>query len=49
MLLVLFSFNANRYGTFPITGWTTKWYGQVFHDYQIQDALHDDAPDRRSR
>ena len=22
VLLVLFSFNANRYGTFPITGWT---------------------------
>ena len=22
-LLVLFSFNANRYGTLPITGWTT--------------------------
>jgi spermidine/putrescine transport system permease protein len=39
VLLVVFSFNANQYGTFPITGWTTKWYGQVFHDYQIRDAL----------
>ena len=39
MLLVLFSFNANQYGTFPITGWTPSWYGQVFDDYQIQDAL----------
>ena len=39
VLLVVFSFNANRYGTFPITGWTTKWYGQVFSDYQIRDAL----------
>jgi len=38
-LLVAFSFNANRYGTFPFTGWTTKWYGQVFGDYQIKDAL----------
>src|SRR5438477_278389 len=38
-LLVAFSFNANRYGTFPITGWTGKWYGQVFSDYQIRDAL----------
>ncbi len=38
-LLVAFSFNANKYGTFPFTGWTTKWYGQVFHDYQIKDAL----------
>src|SRR5947209_10826922 len=39
LLLVLFSFNANRYGTFPFTGWTAHWYGQVFSDYQIKDAL----------
>ena len=38
-LLVAFSFNANRYGTFPFTGWTTKWYGDVFANYQIKDAL----------
>ena len=39
VLLVLFSFNANKYGTFPFTGWTTDWYGQIFGDYQIKDAL----------
>ena len=39
VLLVAFSFNANKYGTFPFTGWTLHWYGQVFGDYQIQDAL----------
>lgn len=39
VLLVVFSFNANKYGTFPITGWTGKWYSQVFNDYQIRDAL----------
>jgi ABC-type spermidine/putrescine transport system permease subunit II len=39
VLLVAFSFNANQYGTFPFTGWTTEWYGQVFNDYQIKDAL----------
>src|SRR5215467_2983731 len=38
-LLVLFSFNANRYGTFPITGWTLSWYRQAFNDYQVQDAV----------
>jgi ABC-type spermidine/putrescine transport system permease subunit II len=38
-LLVLFSFNANRYGTFPITGWTLKWYRSAISDYQIHDAL----------
>src|SRR2546423_8834494 len=39
VLLVVFSFNSNKYGTFPITWWTSKWYGQAFHDYQIRDAL----------
>ena len=39
VLLVAFSFNANKYGTFPFTGWTTAWYGQVFDNYQIRDAL----------
>src|ERR671932_129053 len=38
-LLVLFSFNANRYGTFPITGWTLKWYRSAVDNYQIRDAL----------
>ena len=39
VLLVAFSFNANKYGTFPFTGWTTEWYGEVFGNYQIKDAL----------
>jgi spermidine/putrescine transport system permease protein len=39
-LLVLFSFNANRTGTFPITGWTFQWYDNVFSNFQIQDALY---------
>ena len=39
VLLVLFSFNANRYGTFPITAWTLKWYRTAVADYQIRDAL----------
>lgn len=38
VLLVLFSFNTNQYGL-PITGWTGKWYSQVFGDYEIQDAV----------
>src|SRR5712691_2588638 len=38
-LLVLFSFNANRYGTFPITAWTLKWYRSAISNYQIHDAL----------
>ena len=40
VLLVVFSFNANQYGTFPITGWTTKWYrDRCFSDYQIRTRL----------
>lgn len=39
VLLVLFSFNANQYGTLPITGWTTHWYHDAFNDPQIQDAV----------
>jgi ABC-type spermidine/putrescine transport system permease subunit II len=39
VLLVLFSFNANRYGTFPITGWTLTWYRQAWADYQVHDAV----------
>jgi ABC-type spermidine/putrescine transport system permease subunit II len=38
-LLVVFSFNANRFGTFPITGWTLSWYRQAFGDYQVHDAV----------
>ena len=39
ILLVLFSFNANQYGTLPITGWTSHWYSQAWNDFQIQDAV----------
>jgi len=39
VVLVLLSFNANRYGTFPVTGWTLKWYRSAISNYQIQDAL----------
>src|ERR1700759_3592479 len=39
ILLILFSFNANQYGTLPITGWTLHWYKEAFSDSQIQDSL----------
>jgi spermidine/putrescine transport system permease protein len=38
-LLVLFSFNANPAGSFPITGLTTKWYSAMASDYELQDAF----------
>src|ERR1700746_2708359 len=39
VVLVLLSFNANRYGAFPVTGWTLKWYRAAVSDYEIHDAL----------
>jgi spermidine/putrescine transport system permease protein len=39
VLLVLFSFNANRYGTFPITKWTLSWYRLALNDYEVQAAV----------
>jgi ABC-type spermidine/putrescine transport system permease subunit II len=39
VFLVLFSFNANPAGSFPITGLTTRWYREMFSDYELQDAF----------
>jgi ABC-type spermidine/putrescine transport system permease subunit II len=39
VLLVLLSFNANRNGTLPITGWTLDWYREMASNYQIHDAV----------
>jgi ABC-type spermidine/putrescine transport system permease subunit I len=39
-VIILLSFNANRTGAFPVTGWTLQWYEQVFSNFQIQDALY---------
>ncbi len=39
VLLVLFSFNANRYGTLPITGLTLHWYEELASDYGVQQAV----------
>lgn len=38
-LVIVFSFNASRTGTFPVTGWTFKWYHDVFANYDIQSAF----------
>jgi spermidine/putrescine transport system permease protein len=37
--LVLFGFNANPSGSFPITGLTTRWYAEMFDDYELQEAF----------
>lgn len=37
--VTVFSFNQSRYYSFPITGWTLKWYGDLFSDERILSAL----------
>jgi spermidine/putrescine transport system permease protein len=39
VFLVLFSFNANPSGAFPITGVTTRWYEDLFGDFELRDAF----------
>jgi ABC-type spermidine/putrescine transport system permease subunit II len=39
ILLILLSFNKNRYGTFPITGWTTYWFTNLANSPDLQSAI----------
>jgi spermidine/putrescine transport system permease protein len=39
VFLILFSFNANPAGAFPITGFTTRWYGELVDDFELQDSF----------
>jgi spermidine/putrescine transport system permease protein len=38
-LLILLSFNKNRYGTFPITGWTFHWFVSIADSPDLQTAI----------
>ncbi len=37
--IVLYSFNADRGQSWPITDWTTSWYGEAIGNQDIRDAL----------
>lgn len=37
--IVLYSFNADRGQSWPITDWTTGWYGEAIGNQDIRDAL----------
>jgi spermidine/putrescine transport system permease protein len=39
VLLILLSFNKNRYGTFPITGWTLHWFTTIANSPDLQSAI----------
>ncbi len=39
VIIILYAFNASNVQGWPITDWTTKWFGPTIHDQQMQDAL----------
>jgi ABC-type spermidine/putrescine transport system permease subunit II len=39
VLLVLFSFNSNPAGAFPVTGLSTEWYSAMLSDFELRDAF----------
>jgi spermidine/putrescine transport system permease protein len=39
LLLALFSFNESAAGNLPFTGFTLKWYADLFRDYLVLDAF----------
>lgn len=38
-LLILFSFNASPSGTLPISGFTLRWYRELFDDYFLIESM----------
>jgi putative spermidine/putrescine transport system permease protein len=39
VIIVLYAFNASNVQGWPITGWTTKWFGPAIHNGEMQQAL----------
>ena len=39
VIIILYAFNASIVQGWPITDWTTKWFGPAIHDGEFQDAL----------
>jgi putative spermidine/putrescine transport system permease protein len=39
VIIVLYAFNASNIQGWPITDWTTSWFGPAIHDGEMQDAL----------
>jgi|SRR5581483_8356549 len=39
VIIVLYAFNRSNVQGWPITDWTTKWFGPAIHDGEMQDAL----------
>ena len=39
VIVILYAFNAQTAQGWPITDWTTKWFGPALHDEEMQQAL----------
>jgi putative spermidine/putrescine transport system permease protein len=39
VIIVLYAFNASNVQGWPITDWTTSWFGPAIHNGEMQDAL----------
>jgi putative spermidine/putrescine transport system permease protein len=39
VIVILYAFNAQTAQGWPITDWTTKWFGPALHDSEMQQAL----------
>ncbi len=39
VIIVLYAFNASNVQGWPITDWTTGWFGPAIHNGEMQDAL----------
>ena len=39
VIIVLYAFNASEAQTWPITEWTTSWFGIAFSNEAIREAL----------
>ena len=38
-IIVVYAFNSSNIQGWPISGFTTKWFGTAWHDQEIRDAL----------
>ncbi len=39
VIIILYAFNASNVQGWPITDWTTKWFGPTIHNGEMQQAL----------
>ncbi|HEX5584387.1 ABC transporter permease, partial [Gaiella sp.] len=38
-IMALYAFNSSNIQSWPIPGFTTKWFSEAWHDEEVRDAL----------